>query len=60
VTYNHRDESLADQIEFLLGQLRVKAIDLAQFMQLLGMAYGDYLEFHSEEHPVYDRSLRDE
>lgn len=50
------EKALQEQVDFLLDQLRQKAIDIHQFMQLLAMAYGDYLDFHPEERPgTYDR-----
>ncbi len=44
---------LKEQIDLLFEQLREGEIDVHQFMHLLDMAYGDYVDFHPEEHPYY-------
>lgn len=50
------EQALKKQVDFLLDQLRQNTITIHQFMQLLGMAYGDYLDFHPEERPgEYER-----
>jgi len=43
------EKALKEQVDFLLDQLRVKAIDIHKFMKLLSMAYEDYYEFYPEE-----------
>ena len=48
-----QDHDLQEQIDLLFEQLRSKEIDVHQFMKLLGMVYGDYLDFHPTEHPYY-------
>ena len=45
---------LDEQVELLSDQLRNGEINIHQFMKLLGMVYGDYLDFHPEEHPYYN------
>jgi len=52
---SERDIFLEDQIDFLMSQLRSGFINVHEFMKLLEMTYGDYLELHPREHPVYDR-----
>jgi len=46
-------KSLKAQVKFLMGQLRLGVVDIHQFMRLLEMSYGDYLDFHPEERPSY-------
>jgi len=48
-----KENDLQEQIDLLFEQLRSEKINVHQFMQLLGMVYGDYLDFHPEEHPYY-------
>lgn len=48
-----KEVDLREQIDLLFEQLRSKQIDVHQFMRLLGMVYGDYLDFHPMEHPYY-------
>ncbi len=47
------EKALKEQVKFLMGQLRIGAVNIHQFMKLLEMAYGDYLDFHPEERPSY-------
>jgi hypothetical protein len=50
------EQNFKEQIDFLLNQYANGSLDIHQTMQLIGMAYGDYLEFHPEEWPnIYDR-----
>ncbi len=55
------EKVLKEQISYLLGQLRTGNVSVHEFMKLLEMMYGDYLDFHPEERPDwYDRSKLDE
>ena len=55
------EDVLQEQIVFLLGQLHTGNVTVHEFMKLLEMQYGDYLDFHPEERPEwYDRSKLDE
>lgn len=47
-----------EQVELLLEQLRQKEITVSEFMKLLGMVWGDYVEFHPEKHPYYEDKKR--
>lgn len=49
------EKALNQQIAFLWSQLKQKAITIHDFMKLLDMAYGDYLDFHPEEHPALEK-----
>jgi hypothetical protein len=49
---SERDAFLQSQIDFLMEQLRSGFINVPQFLKLLEMTYGDYLELHPE--PAYD------
>ncbi len=54
------EEHLRDQIKFLVGQLHVGSVSVDQFMKLLDMAYGDYLELYPDQRPdYYDRKTID-
>ncbi len=43
------EKGLRAQVEWLLQELREGGVTIHQFMQLLHMAYSDFLEFHPEE-----------
>ncbi len=54
------EKALHEQIAYLLKQLHCGDVTVHQFMKLLQMTYGDYLEFHPEERPdYYDRDKID-
>lgn len=58
---NPFEQELRDQVDFLMSQLRAGSIDIHEFMQLLDMAYGDFLDFHPEERPgLNERKQYDE
>ncbi len=48
------DKAFVEQIDFLLKEFRDKNINIRDLMKLIGMAYGDYREFHPEELPELD------
>ncbi len=48
------DKDFSEQIDLLLKEFREKNITIHELMKLIGMAYGDYKEFHPEELPESD------
>jgi len=46
-------EFFKEQALLLFEEYKLGRITVHQYMQLLGMTYGDYLDFHPEEHPYY-------
>lgn len=47
------EKNLSEQIEFLLKQYASGSVDIHKTMQLIGMAYGDFLDFYSGELPEH-------
>ena len=48
---NSYDIAFNEQIEFLLQEFRDRNITVHQLMDLIKMAYGDYLELHPKRLP---------
>ncbi len=47
-------EFFRDQALLLFDEYKAGRINTHEYMRLLGMVYGDYLDLHPEEHPYYD------
>ncbi len=51
---NKRAENdLQEQVKLIFAEYRCGDINIDQVMKLIGMVYGDYYDFHPEDHPYY-------
>ena len=54
------ETDLREQTNLILAEYRRGEIELNQAMKLVGMVFGDYYDFHPEDHPYYAESLKKE
>jgi len=57
-TNSNASEFFREQALLLFEEYKAGKITADQYMELLGMVYGDYLELHPEEHPYYEDRRR--
>lgn len=51
---------LNEQIKLVLSEYRCGNINIGQVMRLIDMVFGDYYDFHPEDHPYYEERKRKE